>query len=217
MVIFSGRTYPEVIRQRNETNTIKNRFIATVKFNTAFDPPQISIPLAWYNIFPPTLAFTRTFSLFVCYNDITMEEMMDQVPDEILAEEEKQPETKSKLWWIILIAVVLIGLIVTGIVFLTKAGAEATSQVRDIFIIFLVLESFVIGVVLVILVVQITTLVNLVQNEIKPILKSTTDTINTLKGTTQFLSQNLVDPVIKVNSYTAGIRRLLDLINIFKK
>jgi hypothetical protein len=146
-----------------------------------------------------------------------MEKMMDQVPDEILAEEEKQPESKSKLWWIILIAVVLVGLIVTGIVFLTRAGADATSQVRDIFIIFLALESFVIGVVLVILVVQITTLVNLVQNEIKPILKSTTDTINTLKGTTQFLSQNLVDPVIKVNSYTAGIRRLLDLINIFKK
>jgi hypothetical protein len=146
-----------------------------------------------------------------------MEKMMDQQPDEILVEEDKQPESKSKLWWIILIAVVLVGLIVTGIVFLTRAGAEAASQVRDIFIIFLALESFVIGAVLVILVIQITTLVNLVQNEIKPILKSTTDTINTLKGTTQFLSQNLVDPVIKVNSYTAGIRRLFDLINIFKK
>ncbi len=142
---------------------------------------------------------------------------MDQEPDEILAEEEKQSASKIKLWWIILIAVVLVGLIITGIVFLTRAGAAATSQVRDIFIIFLALESFVIGVVLVILVVQITTLVNLVQNEIKPILKSTTDTINTLKGTTQFLSQNLVNPVIKVNSYTSGIRRLLDLMNIFKK
>ena len=143
---------------------------------------------------------------------------MDQMPDEILPEEnELQSSSKSKLWLYILIAVVLIGLIITGIVFLTRAGAEATSQVRDIFIIFLALESFVIGVVLVILVVQITTLVNLVQIEIKPILKSTTETINTLKGTTQFLSQNLVDPVIKVNSYTAGMKRLLNLINIFKK
>jgi len=143
---------------------------------------------------------------------------MDQMPDEILPEEnELQSPSKSKLWLYILIAVVFLGLIVTGIVFLTRAGAEATSQVRDIFIIFLALESFVIGVVLVILVVQITTLVNMVQNEIKPILKSTTETINTLKGTTQFLSQNLVDPVIKVNSYTAGIKRLLNLINIFRK
>lgn len=143
---------------------------------------------------------------------------MNQIPDEILQEEnEIQPVSKGKLWLYILIAVVLVGLIITGIIFLTRAGAETTSQVRDLFIIFLALESLVIGVVLVILVVQITTLVNMVQNEIRPILKSTTETINTLKGTTQFLSQNLVDPVIKVNSYTAGIKRFLNIINIFKK
>lgn len=143
---------------------------------------------------------------------------MDQIPDEILQEEnEIQPASKGKLWLYILIAVVLVGLIITGIIFLTRAGAETTSQVRDLFIIFLALESLVIGVVLVILVVQITTLVNMVQNEIRPILKSTTETINTLKGTTQFLSQNLVDPVIKANSYTAGIKRFLNIINIFKK
>ncbi len=124
---------------------------------------------------------------------------------------------RSKLWIIILVAVVLLGAIITGIIFLAKAGPSATSQVRDIFIIFLALESLVIGVVLVILVVQVATLVNLVQNEIKPILQSTTETVNTLKGTTQFLSQNLVDPVIKVNSYTAGLKRLFNLVNILRK
>ncbi len=143
---------------------------------------------------------------------------MEQESVETFTEEAVEiKQAKSKLWWIIPIAVLLLGLIVTGIVFLTQAGASATSQVRDIFIIFLVLESFVIGIVLVILVIQVTSLVNMVQNEIKPILKSTTETVNTLKGTTQFLSQNLVDPVIKVNSYTAGIRRLFNLVNIFKK
>ncbi len=74
-----------------------------------------------------------------------------------------------------------------------------------------------IGVVLVVLVLQVSTLINLVQNEIKPILKSTVDTVNTLKGTTQFLSQNLVGPVIKANSYSAGIKRLFDLFKILKK
>lgn len=127
------------------------------------------------------------------------------------------PQPKSKLWIIILCAVIILGLIVTGIFFLAQADPTTTSQVRDIFIIFLTLESLVIGIALVILVVQVSTLVNVVQNEIKPILKSTTETVNTLKGTTQFLSQNLVDPVIKANSYTAGIRRLFDLVNIFKK
>jgi len=128
-----------------------------------------------------------------------------------------ETRSKSKLWIVIAIAVVLLGSIITGIVFLAKAEPATTSQVRDIFIIFLALESLVIGVVLVILVIQVSTLVNLVQNEIKPILQSTTETVNTLKGTTQFLSQNLVGPVIKVNSYTAGIKRLLNLVNILRK
>lgn len=126
-------------------------------------------------------------------------------------------EPKNKLWLVIVIMVLILGLIITGIVLLANAAPSTTSQVRDIFIIFLALESLVIGVVLVILVVQVSTLVNLVQNEIKPILKSTTETVNTLKGTTQFLSQNLVNPVIKVNSYTAGIKRLFELVNFFKK
>jgi Na+/H+ antiporter NhaC len=144
--------------------------------------------------------------------------MMEQQPAESYPEIEKEAaQPKNKLWIVILIAVLLLGLIVTGIVFLAKADPSTTSQVRDIFIIFLALESLVIGIVLVILVLQITSLMNLLQNEVKPILQSTTETINTLKGTTQFISQNLVEPVIKVNSYTAGIRRLISLLNVFKK
>jgi hypothetical protein len=147
-----------------------------------------------------------------------MEKPMEQQPVESYPEiESESTQPKSKLWIVILVAVLLLGLIVTGIIFLAKAAPSTTTQVRDIFIIFLSLESLVIGVVLVILVLQITSLINLIQNEVKPILKSTTDTINTLKGTTQFISQNLVEPVIKVNSYTAGIRRLIDLLNVFKK
>jgi hypothetical protein len=140
---------------------------------------------------------------------------LESVENEI--DESVESRSKSKLWIVILVAVILLGSIITGIIFLAKADPATTSQVRDIFIIFLALESLVIGVVLVILVIQVSTLVNLVQNEIKPILESTTETVNTLKGTTQFLSQNLVDPVIKVNSYTAGIKRFLNLVNILRK
>jgi cytoskeletal protein RodZ len=147
-----------------------------------------------------------------------MEKKMEQEPVESFAKVDSElKKSKSKLWLFILLAVIILGGIVTGIVFLANAPLATISEVRDIFIIFLALESLLIGVVLIILVVQITTLVNLVQNEIKPILNSTKDTINTLKGTTQFLSQNLVDPVIKVSSYSAGIKRLVDLLNIFRK
>ena len=38
------------------------------------------------------------------------------------------------------------------------------------------------------------------------------DTVNTLRGTALFLGDNLVDPVIKMNEYLAGLKRFFDLI-----
>jgi hypothetical protein len=59
-------------------------------------------------------------------------------------------------------------------------------------------------------------LVNLLNNEIKPMLAATNETISTLRGTTQFLSENLVDPVIKLNSYVAGLQKMLGVFNLKK-
>lgn len=130
---------------------------------------------------------------------------------------ESIPVKKNKTWLYVLIAVVIIGLLVTGIVLLATTGNATTTMVRDIFIILMALESIVIGVALVILVIQLSSLINLLQNEIKPILQNTSDTVNTLKGTTTFLSDNLATPVIKLNSSVAGLRKLLNLIGLFRK
>ena len=108
-------------------------------------------------------------------------------------------------------------LIVTGIVFAVYGllqDGEITSKIRDIFIIFMAFESLLIGAALVILIIQVASLINLVQNEVKPILESTTDTVNTLRGTTAFLSENMVEPVIKMNSYLAGFKKLTDLVSL---
>jgi nitrate reductase gamma subunit len=86
-----------------------------------------------------------------------------------------------------------------------------TANIRDIFIIFMAFESLIIGAALVILVIQFASLINLLQNEVKPILQSTSETVNTLRGTTEFLSENLVEPIIKLNSYLAGLRKFFDL------
>jgi hypothetical protein len=139
--------------------------------------------------------------------------------DEVVLEEqlETPPVKKSKTWLFILIGVLLLGIVVAGIVLLAGAGVETTSHVRDIFIILMALVSTVIGVALIVLVIQVASLINLLQNEIKPILKSTSETVNTLKGTTTFLSDNLATPVIKINSSVAGLRKLFDLIGLFKK
>lgn len=86
-----------------------------------------------------------------------------------------------------------------------------TANIRDIFIIFLALESVIIGLALIILIIQVASLINLLRNEVKPILQATSETVNTLRGTTEFLSENVVEPVIRLNSYLAGLRRLFHL------
>ncbi len=118
----------------------------------------------------------------------------------------------SKTWIFVVVAVVILALVIGAIVLMLSSAPESVGKIRDIFIIFLALESLIIGVVLTILVVQISLLINLLQNEIKPILTSTSETVNTLKGTTTFISNNLVAPVIKMNEYLAGLKKLIELL-----
>jgi hypothetical protein len=116
---------------------------------------------------------------------------------------------------IILAAILALAGIVVAIIALAN-HQQAAANVRDIFIIFMAFESLIIGAALVVLIIQIASLINLLQNEVKPILQSTSETVNTLRGTTEFLSENLVEPVIKLNSYLAGLRKLFSLFGIKK-
>jgi NADH:ubiquinone oxidoreductase subunit K len=123
---------------------------------------------------------------------------------------------KKKLFWFIFAFVVILAAAAYGIYTLVSAGPETTSQVRDIFIIVLAFESLVIGVALVIMSVQLALLTNMLQTEIKPILSNTKETIDTVKGTADFLSRRAVQPVIKANSYMAGARKLFQMLGIIK-
>jgi hypothetical protein len=69
-------------------------------------------------------------------------------------------------------------------------------------------------VALVVLLVQLASLINLLQNEVRPILKATSETVNSLRGTADFLGESVVEPVIKLNGYLASIRRVLELMGI---
>ena len=79
------------------------------------------------------------------------------------------------------------------------------------------IESLFIGLALIILIIQIARLTNLIENEVKPILDSTNETVSNLRGTTKFLSDNLVEPVIKLNELMAVLQRLLDILKMTGK
>ena len=114
---------------------------------------------------------------------------------------------------IVLAVILILAMVVLAVIYLLQPGSP-TDRIRDVFIIFMALESLVLGMVLVILIVQLARLINLLQNEIKPILNSTNETVSTLRGTTEFLSDNLVEPVIKMNGYLAGLQQALKVIGL---
>ena len=132
--------------------------------------------------------------------------------------EQIEQEKKMKRTMIGVIIGMIVLLILLGVsIFFLLQPATPTDKIRDIFIIVVALESLVIGVALVVLIVQLASLINLLQNEVRPILKATTDTVNNLRGTAEFLGENVVEPVIKLNSYLAGLNRMLELMGIKKK
>jgi hypothetical protein len=145
--------------------------------------------------------------------------MIDTLTDTTQPAPSSQPDLKKqRLITFVVVAIVL--LIVTGLVFAVIGllqNSATTAKIRDIFLIFMAFESLIIGAAMIILVIQVASLVNLLQNEVRPILKSTSETVDTLRGTTAFLSENMVEPIIKLNSYLAGIKKITDLMGFKKK
>lgn len=101
---------------------------------------------------------------------------------------------------------VLATLLIWVVVWLARTQAPTVEAVRDIFIIALALESCLFGIVLMMLLIMVIRLVNMLEFEIKPILEKTNETVGTIRGTTTFVSQNVVRPVTRASAYAAGIR-----------
>ncbi len=115
----------------------------------------------------------------------------------------------------IVVAVVLLILAGVAIFFLFTNPVE-TAIIRDIFIIFLGIGSFIIILLLIALVViagylvlKINDLIKLLDREIRPLLGNLQDTAVKVQGTTTFLSENAVKPVINTASTFAAAQTVI--------
>jgi hypothetical protein len=84
-----------------------------------------------------------------------------------------------------------------------------SATIRDIAIIIIAVQTIVIGALLGLLVWQIWRLVKLLQTEIKPIIQDTQETLSTVRGTATFVSDSVVNPVVKTSSRLVRYRRTL--------
>jgi len=137
-------------------------------------------------------------------------------PEEPVAVREAERKQKIVIASVIAIIIFVLALLGAAIYFLMQPAAP-TDKIRDVFIIVVALESLVIGIALIVLIIQLASLINLLQNEMRPILHATSETVNTLRGTAEFLGENVVEPVIKLNGYLAGLKRMLELLRVKPK
>ncbi len=84
--------------------------------------------------------------------------------------------------------------------------------VRDLAIILLAVESLVVGVLLIVLIWEVRNLARLLREEIKPILDSADETVRTVRGTTTFVSETFVTPMVRVSSFASGLARALRIL-----
>jgi hypothetical protein len=124
------------------------------------------------------------------------------------------PQEKSGLSVVrvvIIASAVLVGLVIVILVvslLIAQGDLQTWSNIveifRDMFIIFLALEGILIILALAVLIVQVARLINLIQNEVKPVLTNTQQTVKTAKGTVDFVSDTVSEPLIKASAFMAG-------------
>ncbi len=132
-----------------------------------------------------------------------------------------EPVDKRPIIFGVIAAVVII-LVFGGLGVWLFFYPAAAAVLRDIFIIYLGLGTFVIILLLIALVVvatylvlKINDLIQLLQREIQPLLVSVQNTAATVKGTTTFISDHAVQPVIATASTISGVKAIFR--SLFKR
>lgn len=133
------------------------------------------------------------------------------------AEPSEQDKQMKRVMIGVIIGVIILLILLGVAIFFLLQPTTPTDKIRDVFIIIVALESLIIGVAIIVLIIQLASLINLLQNEVRPILTATNETVNNLRGTAEFLGENVVEPVIKLNGYLAGMNRVIELMGIKKK
>lgn len=135
--------------------------------------------------------------------------MSTQYPIETNIEQPSQEKAIPTAYVVIgvVVALLLAGLAIWGVIALAQTQGPFLEALRDIFIIALAIQSCLFGIILLLMLVMIVRLVNMLEFEIKPILEKTNETVGMVRGTTSFVSENVVKPVTTISSHAAGVRR----------
>jgi len=111
--------------------------------------------------------------------------------------------------------VVFVFLIILGLALWIYAAVQTypvagLAALRDVAIVILALESFLITFIMLVIVILLWDLLAVIQRDLIPLLQSTlesaNETVSTVKGTTTFVSEYFIAPLIQFASALAGIQ-----------
>ena len=106
----------------------------------------------------------------------------------------------------VLLALLIVALIVLGLYAACGNNEGTLSCVRDIAIIILVLETSVATILLFLISWLFWQLTSTIRDEIMPILSSAKRTADTVQGTTTFVTDSLVAPLIRIAGFGSAIK-----------
>ncbi len=120
-------------------------------------------------------------------------------------------ETSKWKWWALL-AILVLGLIVAGICYglyqLGGADQAPLERLRDIVIIFLAFQLLLVTIVLAGIAAGLVFLILVLKDQVIPLLAELTETAKRLRGTTEFMTEEAVKPLVKAAGKYSRVRAM---------
>jgi hypothetical protein len=112
-----------------------------------------------------------------------------------------------------LVPAILFGLLFLAALIVALADVEGAAtfirMIRDLMLVFIALELALIFVAISILLVQVARLLNLLTEEVAPLLDATQETVQTAQNTVQFAGRNVLGPFIQFSAMMTTLLSLL--------
>ena len=119
---------------------------------------------------------------------------------------------------LVIVVVVVLALLGLGLYAVCGQSEDGTlSCLRDVAIIVLVLETFAVTILLAVIVLLFGRLITTIQQEVTPVLRSAKRTADTVQGTTAFVSDTFVAPLVGLAGFASGLKGTLLAILAGKK
>jgi hypothetical protein len=137
----------------------------------------------------------------------------DAYASEMEQREDEEPGSRWKLYGALagLAMLALFALLTIGLYLLGDDSQSALERLRDIAVIYIVLMSLILVILMAAATAALIYLIMQIKNQVIPLLEELTGTVNRLRGTTEFMADEAVKPVISAAGKVAQWKAMVKI------